>query len=271
MNKTIALRMLSMALMMMICISCSSQKKPAAPVVGTLTAYYAKENFNAGDIEYKKGQLICDSNDPINRVVEQDDEYYKYEGDDTGEYYSWLLPKSKVEKKTYTMNQLSVENVGLKANYVSEDACAARIFWSTINGHKYYGYDGEEELWRETERLSECYVLSAEFISVWDGKKYFFEDQLEEKRGNIKLYAENRFALGSTNPSDCRYREGLIGFIEERWNNQEGWDYTKTAFSDEGKLLADQWEIADIPDYISIAYIGALDALYINGVIYYRK
>lgn len=248
-------------------------EKTAAPIVGTLTAFYAKEDFIAGDFNftYKKGQLICDSNDPINRIVEQDADNYLYEGDDGGGDYSWLLPKSKVEKRTYTMNQLSTENVGKKAVFVAEDGCVARIFWSSINGHRYYNWDGGEELWHETERLSECYVLSAEKINSWDGEKYLFEDQLEEKQGNLKLYAENRYAGSITDPSYCRYREGLIGFIEERWNNEESWGYTKTAFSEDGKLLVDQWEVADIPEYISIAYIGEQDALYINGVLYFRK
>ena len=232
-----------------------------APVVGTLTAYYAKENFSAGGINYKKGQLICDTNDPINKIVEQDDQNYKYEGDDTGEYYSWLLPKSIVEKKTFLMNQLSAENVGEKAVFLSEKGCVARVFWSTINGHKYYDYEGKEEKWRETERLSECYVLSVEYISIWDGEKYMFEEQLEEKQGNIKIYAENHY----------RDAEGQIGFVEERWYNKEDWPYSKSAYGEDGKLLVDQWECADIPEYISIAYIGDIDALYVDGVLYFRK
>lgn len=276
----------SITMLLMMCMICSCQfktttpeetkdepkaEKTAAPVVGKLTAYYAKEDFNAGFFNYKKGQLICDSNDPINQIVEQDADNYLYEGDEGGGDYSWLLPKSKVEKRTYTMNQLSTENVGKKAVFVAENGCVARIFWSSINGHRYYNWNGEEEQWRETERLSECYVLSAEQISGWDGEKYLFEDQLEENLGNIKLYAENRYAGGITDPSYCRYREEPIGFVEERWSNEDSWDYTKTAFSDDGKLLVDQWEIADIPEYISIAYIGEQDALYLNGVLYFRK
>ena len=232
-----------------------------APVVGPLTAYYATEDFNAGYFEYKKGQLICDSNDPINRIVENDADNYKYEGDDTGEYYSWLLPKSKVEKKTFTMNQLTPQNVGNKAVFVSSDGCTAKIFWSNINGHQYYNYDGSEENWRETERLSECYVLSVELISAWSGEKYLFEEQLEEKQGFIKLFAEDPYGRD----------HGLVGFVVEKWLNKEGWGYAKTAYDESGKLLVDQWECADIPEYISIAYIADLDALYIEGDLYLRK
>ena len=230
---------------------------------------WALEDFEGS--EYKKGQLICDSNDPINRIVDQDTDNYKYEGDDTGEEYSWLLPKSKVEKKTYTMNQLTASDIGDKAIFVAENGCKARIFWSDINGHRYFNWNGEEERYRDEERYSECFVLSVEYISPYNNEKYLFEEQLGEKRGSIELYCKNRFAGDSTDPTNCRYREGLIGLIEETWANKDGWDYKKTAYSEDGKLLVDQWEISDIPDYISIAYIADLDALYVNGQLYYRS
>jgi hypothetical protein len=78
--------------------------------------------------------------------------------------------------------------------------------------------------------------------------------------GNIELYCENKY----------RQYDHLIGFVEEAWYDKEGWDYTKSAYDKDGKLLVDQWEIDGIPDYISIAYIAEEDALYINGTLYRR-
>ncbi len=48
---------------------------------GQLTAYYANV-----DIEnYQKGQLIVDTNDPINRMVDFNKSLYRYEGDEGDE------------------------------------------------------------------------------------------------------------------------------------------------------------------------------------------
>lgn len=260
-----------MALVMIMSVVCSCKSERNAPVVGTLTAYYALEDFNADEREYKKGELICDSNDPMNRIVDEDTDNYKYEGDDGGELYSWLLPKSKVEKKTYTMNQLTATDIEDEVYFVAENGCVARIFWSNSNGHRFFNWNGKEEKYRDKERYNECYVLSVECINRYTDEKYFFEEQLEEKRGSIELYRRNPYADINTDSDDCRYREGMIGIIEESWNNKDGWDYKQTAYSKDGKLLVDQWEIDGIPDYISIAYIADLNALYVDGQLYYRS
>lgn len=232
-----------------------------APEVGTLTAYYAKEDFRVNEHEYKKGVLICDSNDPLNHVSDEDENNYRYSGDDGGEDYSWLLPKSKVEKKVYTMNLLAPSDIDRKAYFEADNGCVARIFWSNSNGHRFYNWNGKEEKYNEEERYKECFVLSAELLSPWDDSKYLFEEQLNEKSGYIELYCENKY----------RQPNHLIGFVEESWYNKEGYDSKKSAYDKDGKLLVDQWEIDGIPDYISIAYIADEDALYINGILYYLR
>ena len=73
------------ATIVLMSIFCSCGKKKVAPEVGTLTAYYAKENFSANEREYKKGELICDSNDPLNHVSDEDENNYRYTGDDGGD------------------------------------------------------------------------------------------------------------------------------------------------------------------------------------------
>lgn len=238
----------------------TEQKQKAAPEVGTLTAYYAKEDFSANDCEFKKGKLICDSNDPFNHITEADEKNYRYTGDYGGEEYSWLLPRSKVEKKTYKMNQLTPSDINGKAYFVAENGCVARIFWSNSNGHRFYNWNGKEEKYKEEEIYKECFVISAEFLSSWDNSKYLFEEQLNEKLGNIELYCENKY----------RQYDHHIGFVEEGWYNKEGYGFKKSAYDKDGKLLVDQWEVDGIPEYISIAYIAEEDALYINGTLYCR-
>lgn len=249
------------AMFVLMGVSCSFEKRMVAPEVGTLTAYYAKEDFSSNDHEYKKGMLICDSNDPLNHVSDEDENNYRYSGDDGGEEYSWLLPKSKVEKRVYTMNQLTPSDINGKAYFVAENGCKARIFWSNSNGHRFYNWNGEEEKYKEEERYKECFVLSAELLSSWDNSKYLFEEQLNEKLGNIELYCENKY----------RQYDHLIGFVEEGWYNKEGYEFGNSAYDKDGKLLVDQWEVDGIPYYISIAYISEDDALYINGTLYYKR
>ena len=247
--------------------SCQFEKK--VHVVGSLTAYYALEDFKTSGIEYKKGQLICDTNNPIDRIVDEDADNYRYEGDENSDGgYSWILPKSKVEKKTYTMNQLTASDIGNKAIFVAENGYVAQIFWSNINEHCYYNINDEEK-YCEEERYKECYVLSVE-VSSYNNEKYLFEEQLEERQGCIKLYCQNRYAGNITDPRYCRYREGPIGIIEECFVNKDGWE-CKTAYDEDGNLLVDQWEVIGYLDYISIAYIADLDALYVDGRLYYRS
>ena len=70
------------AMIVLMSVFCSCEKKKVAPEVGTLTAYYAKEDFSVNDREYKKGKLICDSNDPLSHVSDEDESNFRYSGDD---------------------------------------------------------------------------------------------------------------------------------------------------------------------------------------------
>ena len=247
----------------------STIEKPERQVIGILKAYYAKKDFSITDysMNYKQGQLICDSNDPINRIVEVDDYNYKYEGDDTDCYYSYLIPKAEVTKKEYLMHQLTTNDIGNKSIFVSDEGCKIIIFRSNINGHHYLDYDGEVDL-KETNNHKECYVLSMRFFD-----NACREFPLREKQGIIELYQrETKYNSGfNEDPNYCRYREGPIGIIEEEWENGEGWDNDKSAYDESGYLLVDQKRFSLLPYYISIAYIANIDAIYIDGDLYYRK
>lgn len=247
-----------------LCLSIYAQNKPANEA-GTLTAYYATTSFD----RFKKGDLVCDSNDPINRIVDLDTAMYKYEGDDTGVYYSSNYLKSDISKVVYTMSQLPVDMIGDKAMFKSEDGYMAKIFKSDNNGHKYYVWNDDFDpvySKEETKRHDNCYVLSKEFYAEWLEGVGCFEAHLEVKDGNIELYRQNPYYDGNSN--GCRYRPGLIGIIEETWWNKEGWEGRK--YGDDGKLLVDQYEVGGVPGSCSIAYLADKDALYIDGTLYYR-
>ena len=98
---------------------------------GKLTAYYANEDFD----DYKQGQLIVDTNDPLNRIVDYNNTKFKYEGDDSGEYYSKLILKSRVTVKEYQMSPLPVELVRDDATFVSQDGHTVRIFAACAAEH----------------------------------------------------------------------------------------------------------------------------------------
>ena len=237
---------------------------------GKLTAYYANEDFD----DYKKGQLIVDTNDPLNRMVDYSQTKYKYEGDDSGEYYSKLILKSRVTVKEYQMSPLPVELVRDDATFVSQDGHTVRIFAACAAGHGFYSYseDGEFDLFfdaAQTEVHKEYYALSGVFSSPYSEEDYIFEDPLEVEDGNIKLYDDSPYP--SDNPTSVRYRPYKLGFLEERWTTPEDYGYDKSAYDDDGNLLVDAISIVDIPAYLSIAYIAQEDALYIDGTLYYRQ
>lgn len=239
-------------------------RTPATPEVGTLTVLYAKEDIKDEYHGCKRGELYYDSNNYEVRYREDGDKYIfemdvdDYQGDGVE---TWSIPKSKIEKKTYKMYQLSPQEIGSRALFASENGCIARIFWSNINGHQYCSWDGQEVDWDYTNRYDECYVLSIEYSSKGDGVIFWLEEPLDERRGFFKLYRKhNRFG-----------QEVLIGNLEESWTNKEGWGYKRSAYSGDGKLLTDQWGIPDIPGELSIAYLAEENALYIDGVLYYRK
>ena len=241
---------------------------------GMLTAYYASEDFG----DYRKGQLIVDTNDPINRMVDYSKTKYKYEGDDSGEYYSHLILKSQVTVKQYMMTQLLVEMVRDDATFVSRNGFKVRIFAACANGHSFFSFsdDGEFTLLYdevETAAHQEYYVLSGQLESPYDEEGFFFEDPLKVVGGNIKLYvdgAEIPYA-SVDNPDDVRYRPYELGFLEEKWLAPEEYGYGKSAYDESGNLLVNPVANCDIPERLSIAYIGAEDALYINGTLYYRQ
>lgn len=239
---------------------------------GKLTAYYANVAFG----DYQEGQLIVDTNDPFNRIVDYSQTKFKYEGDDSGEYYSHLILKSNVTVKEYQMSSLPVELVKDDATFVSKDGFVVRIFAASANGHAFYSFNDDFEPYYDDEQTAahqEYYVLSGLLKSFYDDEGFFFEEPLEVEDGNIKLYvdgAEIRY-VSVDNPTSVRYRPYQMGFLEEVWTVPDDYGYGKSAYDDSGNLLVNPVRVVDIPAYLSIAYIGAEDALYINGTLYYRQ
>ena len=215
----------------------NADEKTERQVIGTLTAYYAKRDFEY----YKKGQLICDNIDPMHKIVEVDDNNFKYESWATDGYYSCLIPKTNLTKKEYTMYQLTINDIGDKSLFGSNGGRTAKIFKSNINGHHYLGYNGEVN-WKETNNHKECYVVSIRFFD-----DDLFEQPLMEKDGTIEL-----------------------NLCQNYWNGGEEWGYEKSAYDESGNLLVDQ-RPRRMADEITIAYIADIDALYISGDLYYRK
>ena len=239
---------------------------------GTLTAYYAKAAFG----DYREGQLIVDTNDPLNRIVNYDKKQYKYEGDDSGEYYSHLIPKSQVTVKEYRMSPLPVTLLGDQATFKSIDGFEVRIFAANANGHGFYCYDDDFVPYYDAAQTSahqQYYALSGTIKSYYDDEGFFFEEPLVVEDGNIRLYVSNEVIryISVDNPADVRYRPYKMGFLEEAWTAPVDYGYGKSAYDANGNLLVDPLAVVDIPTYLSIAYIAAEDALYIDGTLYYRQ
>lgn len=241
---------------------------------GKLTAYYANCDFG----DYSKGQLIVDTNDPFNRMVDYSETEFKYEGDDSGGYYSSLILKSNVTVKEYQMSPLPVGLVKDRATFVSHDGDVVTIFAANINGHQFYSYtdDGEFRMYydvTQTETHQQYYAIRYVFKNEYYPEGCFFEEPLEVEEGDIKLYVLgcNLDYCSCDDPENVRYRPYLMGFLQEKWTPVEDYGYDLPAYDENGNLLTDVAEIVDIPSIYSIAYIGAEDALYIGGKMHYRQ
>ncbi len=233
----------------------------------TLTAYYYKYTTS----DHKAGTLIVDTNDPVNRMVNYNKTKYKFEGDDTGEYYSSLILKSQVTVKTYEMSPLPVEKIGKRAIFRSTDGYEVSIFKAHANGHRFFTlsrtdfemvYNAEE-----TRAHQEFYAMVAT-----SDEGLFFQQPLEVENGCIKLYM-NGTDLHYCNDvkGTLRYRPYVVGFIEESWSVSDEHGYDEPAYDTDGDLVTDLYETVDIPTYLSIAWIEAENALYINGTLYYKQ
>ena len=243
------------------------QPTPSAiptPEAGTLTAYYATEDIydQPSDRHIKKGDLISDDNDPFNKVLDYDADNYKFlpeEAEDGNVYGDFIFPKSKAEKKVFTQNQLTTELVGDRAVFKDKDGNEAIIFKSNRNGQTLYTMNDEkwefEPAPEEVQnKYGNCYVISVHFS---DG---LFEEPLETEGDIIKLYQTG------DDPANPTYH----GSMEDGWYIKGDWDYKKSAYDENGNLLVSLERTVDIPMEYSVAYIGSLDALYVNGNLYYR-
>lgn len=165
-----------------------NQAQPASvntPSAGTLTAYYANEDFSdvTSDFHFEKGDLICDDNNEFASILDYDADNYKFEpeeAEDGNVYGAFIFPKSKAEKVVYNQNQLTTELVGDRIVFKDKDGNLATIFKSNRNGQPLYIMNHEkwefepapEEL---LKKYDSCYVISVRFT---DG---LFEEPLETK------------------------------------------------------------------------------------------
>ena len=123
--------------------------------------YYAKERLKVSDSfggthKYEKGGFIFDSRD-VCSVKEINNQNYKLDWEDE-EYdntCSYILPKDKIEKKVFQMNQLPVAVIGDRKTFVSSDGNSAVIFKSNNNGHKYLLLDGQVDI-ESTQKYANC-------------------------------------------------------------------------------------------------------------------
>ena len=234
------------------------------PEAGTLTAYYATEDFDDGQGAYhfQKGDLICDGNNEFASIVDYDKDNYRFEpeeAEDGNVYGAFIFPKSKAEKKVFKQNQLTTELVGDRAVFKDKDGNLATIFKSSRNGQPLYIMNdekwefepGPEEL---LNKYDNCYVIS---VHLPDG---LFEESLETEGDIIKLY---QYEEDAANPV-------YSGAIEDSWYVKADWDSETSAYDQDGKLLVPLERTVDIPVTHSVAYIGELDALYVDGTLYYR-
>ena len=232
-------------------------------VAGTFTLYYALDDFgattywsedNPGDVRsFKKGELICTSNDMYSEISDYNDKFYKYSFE-FQESSFWYLSKDKVKIETYTLNQLPVANIKDGLTFVSENGNVARFFKSNINGHTYYKYENNDydavvEDLDANNLFENCYV----FQFIQDGE-ILIETPLKEQLGHVILYNRGK------------------GWLRQDWYTYGGeQEPGESAYSADGKLMFDLIQSDGMPEEISIAYVASENALFIEREWYYLK
>ena len=187
-----AMKKLISALLMLsaLILSCKSntQNQAQSPVnageatsaqAGTLTAYYAKEDFSdvTSDYSFSKGDLICDDNNEFISIEDYDKDNYKFspeEAEDGSQYGAFIFPKAKAEKVVYNQNQLTTGLVGDRAVFKDKDGNLATIFKSSRNGQPLYIMDQEkwefepapEELLKQFDNLLVDEELDVESVNA---------------------------------------------------------------------------------------------------------
>ena len=248
----------------------TSNEEDEPEAVGTLTLYLATEDFQAksfwgnedypaGMVDFKKGYYFQSKRGDVDySVSDYNDKLYRVEADVfSGESVLYLIPKDKISMETYTINQLPVSMIGRELTFVSKDGNVARIFKSDSNGHKFYAEDGSIDA-----TYNNCYVFQLK--SKFEGKVRFEEIPLTEQEGFIELYNNERY------PDDS----SIMGIRSGDWHPKDfDCSYSYSFYSEDGKLLYDQVYSRDEIDdrWMNIAYIASIDALYIDGALYYRK
>ena len=228
----------------------------SSPVVGTLTVYYAKERLkivdNNGETKrYEKGDMICDSRGVCSVKDINSKEYKVILEDDLGYdvTITFIMPKDKIEKKVYQMNQLPIALIGDRKTFKSADGKSAVIFKSNNNGHKYIRrFDGQIDV-ENTQKYANCYVINID-------EEYGSGDYpLLLKRDYIDLYDDNNnigkelFLAYNLSKEGSAYDSNGNMIDDKTTGNESGFEY----------------------DPFYLAYIGSLKALYINGKMYYEQ
>ena len=254
----------------------------AQPVVGKVTAYYAKRNYIAHveqkEFDYekftiKKGELLWNTNNFHFSIKSINQQYYRVGGSYQSDYTSYKIPKRYVSFVSYTMNQLPISMIGKGLTFVSPEGFKARIFKASLNGHAFYSFDDNYNYVydeKATHKYKNHYVLSIDYIPGYsnNNKMEHKEYVIDVVKGNLKLYQR------STNYENQSKRTTAI--LKGIWVNSDSYGDEKSAYDDSGRMLTDKCEIDGISDDICVAYIASKKALYIHdylddGKFYYLK
>ena len=255
--------------------------KPAS--VGTLTVYSAATSIKSGEltsISYNRGDYITDSLDPLSLFESQDNTTYTFTYVDDENVYFPTIAKSKILAKQYEMSPLPVSLIGNKADFKAADGSTARIFRSSNNGHVFRDENGQKYPDFVNQRMDGGYVLSVQSVIRWgDGNEhsFLFEEPLEMIDGNLQLYMVPKYSENAS--EECRLKHSVVGLVTETWRAVEPWSSNKSSYDSSGHLLTDQIkassglitdDFSEFSPFCCIAYIAALDALYIDGKLYNR-
>jgi len=214
---------------------------------------YLEEYFPDEYFELMAGDYISDNQAQFFTITEKDKDNYLYGGELDCDYFSCIIPKSKVETTTYDMGKLPVSLIGDGIKLKHGDELLFTIDIVDSNGHKFhtflpdtYKYQIDEEVTKEYKKM--CIITE---MSEWGKIEYI----LPIKDGYVPLYDEN----------------GKCVLLSSDWMNYDMDNeaaYTGPSF-EKGKLVRDIYENSDKPEWLeSFCYIPSKNAFHVgNGLV----
>ena len=285
-------RTISLILLLCILLGCSPNKQKLKPVeqlkyttknvkpagqlkytaknvklVGQLKIYTAKsrmtcplrESYNRGaKMEFKKGQIITDSQACFYTISNYDNTHFLFGGQCDSDGESCLIAKANVKIDTYEIGELPVSAIGDGVSFTSKNGTSYRLFIAHANGYKFYSPDLESDSYFYDSKITNA---RQRFCVLLVTTKYEYSNQSTEE-----------YIIDIVDDKVQLYEDGKSILLENDWVNYNEFTeeyYDISSFDQNGNLATNMYYTRNKPNFLeSVCYIPSMNALYIGKGVF---